>query len=187
MEGRQMNEIPKKYIAYAGCIVLAVIAVCALWLLFRDVRTDTDPDQRAGQHIEQTGEQQRNAAAEIAAVRAGTDAAKQSAADIADSNGGGTAVADRIADSQQSAQTGITDAEESVERIADQSDRIAKASRRAKNNIESAEAANQSAAGALDRALQLCRECRELNTSSQSIITTGQGRDAGSAEGARKD
>lgn len=182
-----MNEIPKKYIAYAGYIVLAVIAVCALWLLFRDVRTDTDPDQRAGQYIEQTGEQQRNAAAEIAAVRAGADAAKQSAADIEVSNGGSTAIADRIADSQQSAQAGISDAEKSAERITDQSDRIAEASQRAENNIESAEAANQSAAGALERALQLCRECRELNTSSQSIITTGQGRDAGSAEGARKD
>ncbi len=182
-----MNENVKKYLTYGSCIVLVVAVAAFGWLLFRDNRTTPDADHRAGQYIEQTANQQRKAEAEIAAVRKGIDSAQQSAADIADSNGGGTAVADRIADSQQSAQTGITDAEESVERIADQSDRIAKASRRAKNNIESAEAANQSAARALERALRLCRECRELNTSSQSIITTGQGRDAGSAEGARKD
>ena len=182
-----MNENVKKYLTYGSCIVLVVALAAFGWLLFRDNRTTPDADHRAGQYIEQTANQQRKTEAEIAAVRKGIDSAQQSAADIADSNGGGTAVADRIADSQQSAQTGITDAEESVKRIADQSDRIAEASQRAKINIESAEAANQSAAGALDRALQLCRECRELNTSSQSIITTGQGRDAGSAEGARKD
>ena len=110
---------------------------------------------------------------------------QQSAAVIADSNGGGTAVADRIAESQQSAQTGISDAEKSAERITDLSDRIAEASKRVNNNIESAEAANQSASSALERAFQLCRECRELNTSSQSIITTGQTRDAGGTERAR--
>ena len=182
-----MNENVKKYLTYGGCIVLVIIVAAFVWLLFRDNRTAPDADQRAGQYIEQTAEQQRKAESEIAAVRKGIDSAQQSAADIADSNSGSTAVVDRITDSQQSAQAGITDAEESVERIADRSDRIAEASQRAKNNIESAEAANQSAAGALERALQLCRECRELNTSSQSIITTGQGRDAGSAEGARKD
>ena len=181
-----MNENVKKYLTYGGYIVLVIAVAAFVWLLFRDNRTAPDADHRAVQYIEQTANQQRKAEAEIAAVRKGIDSAQQSAADIADSNGGGTAVADRIADSQQSAQTGITDAEESVERIADQSDRIAEASQRAKNNIESAEAANQSAAGALERALQLCRECRELNTGSESIITTGQTGNAGGSEGARK-
>lgn len=181
-----MNEHVKKYLTYSGYIVLVIAVAAFVWLLFRDNRTATDTDRRAVQCIEQTANQQRKAEAEIAAVRKGIDSAQQSAADIADSNGGGTAVADRIADSQQSAQAGITDAEESVERITDQSDRIAEAGQRAKNNIESAEAANQSAAGALERALQLCRECRELNTSSQSIITTSQGRDAGRTERARE-
>lgn len=181
-----MNENVKKYLTYGGCIVLVIAVAAFVWLLFRDNRTVPDADQRAGQYIEQTAEQQRKAESEIAAVRKGIDSAQQSAADIADSNSGGTAVADRIADSQQSAQTGITDAEESVERIADQSDRIAEASQRAKNNIESAEAANQSAAGALERALRLCRECRDLNTGSESIITTGQTGDAGGSEGARE-
>lgn len=181
-----MNENVKKYLTYGGCIVFVIAVAAFVWLLFRDNRTAPDADQRAGQYIEQTAEQQRKAESEIAAVRKGIDSAQQSAADIAESNSGGTAVADRIADSQQSAQTGITDAEESVERIADQSDRIAEASQRAKNNIESAEAANQSAAGALERALQLCRECRELNTGSESIITTGQTGNAGGSEGARK-
>jgi len=182
-----MNENVKTYLTYGGYLVLIIAVAAFIWLLFRDNRTAPDADHRAVQYIEQTAEQQRKAESEIAAVRKGIDSAQQSAADIADSNGGGTAVADRIADSQQSAQAGISDAEKSAERITDQSDRIAEASQRAENNIESAEAANQSAAGALERALQLCRECRELNTGSQSIITTGQGRDAGSAEGARRD
>lgn len=182
-----MNENVKKYLTYGGYIVLVIAVATFVWLLFRDNRTPPDADRRAEQYAEQTAEQQRKAEEEIAAIRAGADAAKQSAADIEVSNGGGTAVADRIADSQQSAQTGITDAEESVERIADQSGRIAEASQRAENNIESAETANRSAAGSLERALQLCRDCRELNTSSQSIIATGQGGDAGSAEGARRD
>ena len=182
-----MNENVKTYLTYGGYLVLIIAVAAFVWLLFRDSRTDPDADHRAEQYVEQTAEQQRKAEAEIAAVRKGIDSAQQSAADIADSNGGGAAVADRIADSQQSAQAGISDAEKSAERITDQSDRIAEASRRAENNIESAEAANQSAAGALERALQLCRDCRELNTSSQSIIATGQGRDAGSAEGARRD
>ena len=181
-----MNENVKKYLTYGGCIVLVIAVAAFTWLLFRDNRTAPDTDRRAGQYIEQTANQQRKAEAEIATVRKGIDSAQQSAADIADSNGRGTAVTDRIADSQQSAQTGITDAEESVERIADQSDRIAEASQRAKNNIESAEAANQSAAGALERALQLCRECRELNTGSESIIKPGQTGDAGGSEGARE-
>ena len=181
-----MNENVKKYLTYGGYIVLVVALAAFGWLLFRDNRTTPDADHRAGQYIEQTANQQRKAEAEIAAVRKEINSAQQSAADIADSNGGGTAVADRIADSQQSAQTGITDAEESVERIADQSDRIAEASQRAKNNIESAEAANQSAAGALERALQLCRECRELNTGSESIIKPSQAGDAGGSEGARE-
>ncbi len=181
-----MNENVKKYLTYGGYIVLVIAVAAFVWLLFRDNRTAPDADQRAGQYIEQTAEQQRKAESEIAAVRKGIDSAQQSATDIADSNGRGTAVTDRIADSQQSAQTGITDAEESVERIAEQSDRIAEASWRAKNNIESAEAANQSAAGALERALQLCRECRELNTGSESIITTGQTGNAGGSEGTRE-
>ena len=181
-----MNENVKTYLTYGGYLVLIIAVAAFVWLLFRDSRTDPDADHRAVQYIEQTAEQQRKAESEIAAVRKGIDSAQQSAADIADSNGGGTAVADRIADSQQSAQEGITDAEESVERIADQSDRIAEASQRAKNNIESSEAANQSAAGALERALQLCRECRELNTGSESIIKPGQTGDAGGSEGARE-
>ena len=182
-----MNENAKTYLTYGGYIVLIIAVAAFVWLLFRDNRTASDTDRRAEQYVEQTAEQQRKAEAEIATVRKGIDSAQQSAADIAGSNGGGTAVADRIGDSQQSAKTGITDAQESAERIADQSDRIAEASQRAKNNIESAEAANRSAAGALERALQLCRECRDLNTRSQSIIATGQGRDAGGAEGARRD
>ena len=182
-----MNENVKKYLTYGGYIVLVIAVAAFVWLLFRDNRTVPDADHRAVQYIEQTAEQQRKAESEIATVRKGIDSAQQSAADIADSNGGGTAIADRIADSQQAAQTGITDAEESVEHITDQSDRIAETSQRAKNNIESAEAANQSAAESLERALQLCRECRELNTGSESIITTGQGRDAGSTEGTRRD
>lgn len=181
-----MNENVKKYLTYGGYIVLVIAVAAFVWLLFRDNRTAPDADQRAVQYIEQTANQQRKAEAEIAAVRKGIDSAQQSAADIAVSNSGSATVAERIADSQQSAQAGISDAEESVERIADQSDRIAEASQRAKNNIESAEAANQSAAGALERALQLCRECRELNTGSESIIGAGQTGDAGGAEGARK-
>lgn len=181
-----MNENVKKYLTYGGYIVLVIAVAAFIWLLFRDNRTALDADQRAGQYIEQTAEQQRKAESEIAAVRKGIDSAQQSAADIAGSNSGSTAVVDRITDSQRSAQTGITDAEESVERIADQSDRIAEASQRAKNNIESAEAANRSAAGALERALQLCRECRELNTGSESIIKPGQTGDAGGSEGARE-
>lgn len=182
-----MNENVKKYLTYGGYIVLVIAVAAFVWLLFRDNRTPPDADRRAEQYAEQTAEQQRKTEEEIAAIRAGADAAKQSAADIEVSNGGSTTIADRIADSQQSAQAGISDAEKSAERITDQSDRIAEANQRAENNIESAEAANQSAAGALERALQLCRECRELNTGSQSIITTGQRRDAGSAEGARRD
>ena len=181
-----MNENVKKYLTYGGCIVLVAALAAFIWLLFRDNRTDPDADQRAGQYIEQTAEQQRKTESEIAAVRKGIDSAQQSAADIAGSNSGSTAVVDRITDSQQSAQTGITDAEESVERIADQSDRIAEAGQRAKNNIESAEAANQSAAGALERALQLCRECRELNTGSESIIGAGQTGNDGGSEGTRE-
>lgn len=181
-----MNENVKTYLTYGGYIVLIITVAAFVWLLFRDNRTPPDADRRAGQYVEQTTNYQRKAEAEIGAVRKGISSAQQSAANIADSNGGGTAVADRIADSQQSAQTGITDAEESVERIADQSDRIAEASQRAKNNIESAEATNQSAAGALERALQLCRECRELNTGSESIIGAGQTGNAGGSEGARK-
>ena len=181
-----MNENVKKHLTYGGYIVLVIAVAAFVWLLFRDIRTGDDTDREPERLIEQTAEQQRKAEEEIAAIRAGADAAKQSAADIEVSNGGSTAIADRIADSQQSAQTGITDAEESVERIADQSDRIAEAGQRAKNNIESAEAANQSAAGALERALQLCRECRELNTGSESIIKPGQTGDAGGSEGARE-
>ena len=181
-----MNENVKKYLTYGGYIVLIIAVAAFAWLLFRDNRTAPDADQRAGQYIEQTAEQQRKAESEIAAVRKGIDSAQQSAADIADSNGGSAAVVDGIADSQQSAQTRITDAEESVERIADQSDRIAEASQRAKNNIESAEAANRSAAEALERALQLCRECRELNTGSESITGAGQTGNAGGSEGARE-
>lgn len=180
-----MNENVKKYLTYGGYIVLVIAVAAFVWLLFRDNRTAPDTDHRAGQYIEQTAAQQRKAEAEIAVVRKGIDSAKQSAADITDSNGGGTAVADQIADSQQSAQTGISDAEKSAERITDLSDRIAEASQRVNNNIESAETANQSASSALERAFQLCRECRELNTSNQSIITTSQGRDTGGTERAR--
>lgn len=182
-----MNENVKKYLTYGGYIVLVIAVAAFVWLLFRDIRTGRETDQCVEQSMDRVEEQQRKAESDIAAVRERANDAQQSAADIADSNGGGTAVADRIADSQQSAQAGITDAEESVERITDQSDRIAEAGQRAKNNIESAEAANQSAAGALELALQLCRECRELNTSNQSIITTGQTRDAGGSESTRND
>lgn len=182
-----MNENGKKYLTYGGYIVLVIAVAAFVWLLFRDNRTAPDADHRAVQCIEQTADQQRKAAAEIALVRKGIDSAQQSAAVIADSNGGGTAVADRIAESQQSAQTGISDTEKSAERITDLSDRIAETSQRVNNNIESAEAANQSASSALERAFQLCRECRELNTSSQSIITTGQTRDAGGSESTRND
>ena len=164
----------------AGAILAVILTSAAFRLFSRTKNNSADASEISAASKEPSAE------AEIAAVRKGIDSAQQSAADIADSNGGGTAVADQIADSQQSAQTGITDAEESVERIADQSDRIAEASQRAKNNIESAEAANQSAAGALERALQLCRECRELNTGSESIITTGQTENAGGSKGARK-
>ena len=181
-----MNENVKKYLTYGGYIVLVIAVASFVWLLFRDNRTSTDTDHRAVQCIEQTAAQQRKAEADIAVARKGIDSAQQSAAVIADSNGGGTAVADRIAESQQSAQTGISDAEKSAERITDLSDRIAEASQRVNNNIESAEAANQSASSALERAFQLCRECRELNTSSQSIITTGQTENAGGSKGARK-
>lgn len=182
-----MNENVKKYLTYGGYIVLVIAVAAFVWLLFRDNQTATDTDRRAVQCIEQTANQQRKAEAEIAAVRKGIDSAQQSAAVIADSNGGGTAVADRIAESQQSAQTGISDTEKSAERITDLSDRIAETSQRVNNNIESAEAANQSASSALERAFQLCRECRELNTSNQSIITTGQTRDAGGSESTRND
>ena len=133
-----MNENVKKYLTYGGYILLAIAVSAFVWLLFRDNRTAPDTDPRAGQYIEQTAAQQRKAEAEIAVARKGIDSAQQSAADITDSNGGGTAVADRIAESQQSAQTGISDAEKSAERITDLSDRIAEASQRAKNNIESA-------------------------------------------------
>jgi len=153
-----MNENVKKYLTYGGYIVLVIAVAAFVWLLFRDNRTAPDSDHRADQYIEQTANQQRKAETEIAAVRKGIDSAQQSAADIADSNGGGTAVADRIAE----------------------------ASQRAKNNIESAEAANQSAAGALERALRLCRECRELNTGSESIIGAGQTGDAGGPKGTRE-
>ena len=169
-----MNENVKKYLTYGGYIVLVIAVAAFVWILFRDNRTAPDADQRAAQYIEQTANQQRKAEAEIAVARKGIDSAQQSAADIADSNGGSTAVADRIADSQQSAQTGISNAEKSAERITDLSDRIA-------------EAANQTASSALERAFQLCRECRELNTSSQSIITTSQGRDTGGSESTRND
>lgn len=182
-----MNENVKKYLTYGGYIVLVIAVAAFVWLLFRDNRTAPDADHRAVQCIEQTADQQRKAEAEIAVVRKGIDSAQQSAAVIADSNGGGTAVADRIAESQQSAQTGISDTEKSAERITDLSDRIAETSQRVNNNIESAEAANQSASSALERAFQLCRECRELNTSNQSIITTGQTRDAGGSESTRND
>ena len=133
-----MNENVKKYLTYGGYILLAIAVAAFVWLLFRDNRTAPDTDPRAGQYIEQTAAQQRKAEAEIAVARKGIDSAQQSAADITDSNGGGTAVADQIADSQQSAQTGISNAEKSAERITDLSDRIAEASQRAKNNIESA-------------------------------------------------
>ena len=154
-----MNENVKKYLTYGGYIVLVIAVAAFVWLLFRDNRTAPDADHRAVQCIEQTADQQRKAEAEIAVVRKGIDSAQQSAAVIADSNGGGTSVADRIAE----------------------------ASQRVNNNIVSAEAANQSASSALERAFQLCRECRELNTSNQSIITTGQTRDAGGSESTRND
>lgn len=181
-----MNENVKKYLTYGGRIVLVIAMAAFVWLLFRDNRTAPDADQRAGQYIEQTAEQQRKAESEIAAVRKGIDSAQQSAADIAGSNSGSAAVVGGIADSQQSAQVGITDAEKSADRIEDQSDRIAEAGRRAEINIKSAEAANQSAARALERALQLCRECRELNTGSESIIGAGQTGNDGGSEGTRE-
>lgn len=177
-----MNEVVKKYAVYILYFMLVVVVAGTLWLLFRDIRTDDDTDREPERLIERTEEQQRKAEAEIAAVRERAAGAEQATTNIADLNSGSTTISDRIADSQQSAQAGISDAEKSAERITDQSDRIAESSQRAENNIESAEAANQSAAAALERALRLCRECRELNTSSQSIITTGQGRDAGGSE-----
>lgn len=180
-----MNGIYKKYLVYASYLMLAVAVVGAVWLLFRDNRTNPDTDQQPIQYVDQTGEQQRRAESEIATVRERATGAEQATANIADLNGGSTAIADRIADSQQSAQAGVSAAKESADRITEQSDRIKEAGQRAEGEIATAESANQSAQAALERALQLCRECRELNTSSQSIITTGQGRDAGGSESTR--
>lgn len=177
-----MNEVVKKYAVYAFYFVLVVIVAGTIWLLFRDIRTDDDTDREPERLIERTEEQQRKAEAEIAAVRERAAGAEQATTNIADLNSGGTTISDRIADSQQAAQAGVSAAKESADRITEQSDRIAEAGQRAEGEIATAELANQSAQAALERALQLCRECRELNTSSQSIITTGQGRDASGSE-----
>lgn len=121
-----MNEQTQKYLRI-GAYVLCVIAVAAVvWLLFRDIRADSEPANRVNDRLEDTQREQQAAGEAI-------DRAIDRAADSTDTAGRikdgiehSQDSTDRAADATDRAETAIDAASDSVDRAAAESDECQK-------------------------------------------------------------
>ena len=137
-----MDERKKLIVAGLGVILVIALCVGALWLLFRDVRTDPGISDPVDERLQDVAREQQEAAGAL----------DEAIGRASDSQGTAAELAGRIDHSQSLAHD------------------IAEANAGAGEGAGRAETAVREAAEAIDRAAGLTDECQELIRKSESIL-----------------
>ena len=151
-----MNEKTLLFIRYAGYALLVIGMAISLWLLFRDIRTGTEPDYRVHERLEDTAREQQKAGDSLAEIRRGLDDSEASVERIDDGITDDTERAGTIQDR-------TADAAASVDSIAERNSRVA-------DKLADAEIRNAEAAAAIDDAARAISDCSQLNRGSTEIL-----------------
>lgn len=137
-----MNEQTQKYLRIGAGVAAVVVCAVVLWLLFRDIRSGSDVDQRVDDRLEQTQEQQH-------AAESSLDSAIERAADSAGTAG---------------------ELQDGIDRSQSIANDIGAADDSAREGTDRAKTAIDAAGESVDRAAGIAAECQKLSESSESIF-----------------